>query len=272
MRWFCFLVVIFGFGVPTFSQTGLLGHAPARVLAMGGAGVALRGQEAVLLNPAGLVPNTARGALATAESRFGLAELSAYSFGAVLPSSSGTWGLSLQHFGGNTYREQILGLAYGRQLSPTLQLGLQLGYGILNLSEYGQRGQIQAAVGVQAELLPALTLAALVRNPVRQEWLPEEYSAAVLSLGLGYQPNTQFLLLADVAKDINYPVSVRVGFEYHPVSALWVRGGISTGPESWSLGLGVPLLEVFQLDVAARYHPYLGFSPTLTFAFRQKKT
>jgi hypothetical protein len=257
---------------PLAAQTGLTGHTTARSLAMGSTGLNYTDANALFSNQAGIAKIKSITAIASAQNRFGIAALNSFSGGAAYPTLAGVFGVSIQNFGYAAYREQAFQLAYGRQLSERISLGGQIGYQQIIIPEYGSIGRLNIAVGLQAELLPKLQMAAYVRNPIRQRLTQKEYTPSVLSVGFAYQPTAQFLLQGEVVKDIDYPVDIRIGFEYHPISAFWFRGGITTAIETWSFGLGFPLLEHFKVDLAAAYHPYLGFSPTISFVYRKKES
>ncbi len=258
------------FCLPLLAQNGLTGISTARATGMGNTGLNFSDANALFSNQAGLGKIRTISAIASAQNRFGIAALNSYSAGAAYPTLSGVFGVSVQNFGYAAYREQAFNLAYGRLLSERISLGGQIGYQQIVIPEYGSIGRLNIAVGIQAELLPKLQLAALVRNPVRQTISQKEYTPSVLSIGFAYQPTDKLLLQGEVIKDIDYPVDIRIGFEYHPVSAFWFRGGVTTAIETWSFGAGFPLFEAFQVDLAAAYHPYLGFSPTLSFVYRKK--
>ncbi|MEL7159714.1 MAG: hypothetical protein AAFN92_03070, partial [Bacteroidota bacterium] len=78
-------------------------------------------------NPAGLAGTEVKqfGAGATAEQRFGHSELTLASLGATYGTNAGGFGLQLASFGFDTYRENQVGLAYGRRLSQKFTIGAE---------------------------------------------------------------------------------------------------------------------------------------------------
>ena len=222
-------------------------------------------------NQAGMAAVEEFGALGMVEQRFLLADLRQAAIGAVLPTFSGVFGLSLRNFGTLDYRESGVGVAYARKLSDRLRIGGQLHWAQISLAEYGNRSFFNLDFGVQAELLPNLWAAAQVRNAIRQEVLTREYTPTVFSAGLAYPLGEKVSLQVELVKDIDFPADLRFGMEYNPSKLIFLRAGINTAPGGWSFGFGLPILKNLVFDCAAAYHPYLGFTPSAGIAYRKKK-
>jgi hypothetical protein len=83
------------------------------------------------------------------ENRFLLKETS-YKAGAfVLPTKTGTFGVSITSFGYSAFTENKAGLSYGIKLIENMAVGVQLNYLNTRLTpEYGQKNTFTAAIGV----------------------------------------------------------------------------------------------------------------------------
>ncbi len=253
-----------------YSQNGLPSTYGGKSIAMGGTGVTFQDVNALLNNQAGLAGIDRFTAIISAEQRFAAQELQSLAAGIVIPTAlGGTFGLSLNYFGFDLYNEQRIGLAYSRKLFPELSIGAQFLLHHTQIEEYGSRVLPAVEFGLIYDVTQELSIGAHLFNPMRIEVLPEEFLPTVLRIGLSYEPSEKALFLAEVSKDIEYPVQARAGIEYRLVEQLVIRSGIQTAPEQWSFGLGYWLKEQrLQLDVSAAHHQFLGFTPGISLSLR----
>jgi hypothetical protein len=255
------------------AQNGLPPSAGTRGLAMGQTGLTFSDINSIFSNQAGLAFLEGPSFLAFAEQRFLLEELQSFSFGAALPTSSGTFGLSINHFGFDAYNEQRLGLAYGRRLFGSLALGAQFLMLNTRIPEYGSKAVFTFELGALMELMPQLEFGVHLYSPARVEVSTEEYLPTVLRLGLRYFPSSSLNLLAEVEKDIDYPARIKMGAEYKAAEPLALRFGVATQPVALSFGIGYRLANGLGLDIASSYHQLLGFTPAagLNYAINKKQ-
>lgn len=258
-----YLMLLLLLSLQAYPQNGAFTSANARNLALGGSGVALSGLSSLGNNPAGLAELLFWGATVQAEERFLLSELRLLSAGAAIPTASGTIGLVVHQFGFELYREQKVGLAYGRRLFDALYLGAQLNWLQTRIPAYGQRSLISFDIGLLAPVSRQLSFGFYLVNPIRQEITDGEFLATVLRFGLAYHPAPGLLLLAEVEKDIRQPVRVHTGLEYQITDPLYLRLGVATEPVSVSFGLGLMLSGALAVDVASSWHPTLGVTPAV---------
>ena len=260
---FCFLGGIASLtaqlSVPYFPGT--------RAQSMGGTGITATGTRALFLNPAGLARTKAKTFELGVWQPFGLAELNHLNAAAALPLKSGTFGLSINYFGFDLYNEQRIGLAYGRRLAERFYLGAQLNYLALNIPEYGNRGLVSFEIGLQSDISPTVHLAAVVRNPVRQELVEAIQLPSVLAVGVDYEPSSKTQLLLEVEKAIDRPLRLRAGAEYRFVDALQLRIGLRTAPAEPTFGLGIRPGTRLRIDLAGAVHPTLGWSTGLSVGY-----
>lgn len=264
-----FILAIIG----TVSLNGQSGLAPApgaRGLALGGAGLTFDDINSIFSNQAGLAGLEQWAASVAAEQRFLVEALQTASLGIAYPTSSGTFGVSVHHFGFEDYREQRFGLAYGRKLMEGLSIGAQALLYHTNIPEYGSRSLLSFELGLQARISPEFRMGLHVLNPARIEILPDEYLPTMLRFGLAYAPSEKLLLLAEIEKDIAFPVRIRSGVEYHLAEPFYLRGGLATQPAVACFGLGYAFENGLGIDIASAYHQWLGFTPALSLSYRKK--
>jgi hypothetical protein len=231
---------------------------------MGGAGLTYTGIHAAWSNPAGLSELVGISTGLYGEQRFALADLRQISAVGAIPTASGTFGLVLGYYGFTAYNEQRIGIAYARKLADKLRLGLQAYSFNTRIQDYGNKSLLSFELGLQMDISKQVSLAFRAANPIRVAIIDEEYLPTVLSIGFRYQPGKQVSLLGEVEKDILFPVRVRFGVEYQVLEALYLRAGIATDPSLLSFGIGYELQKNFQLEFAAAYHQYLGFTPGIS--------
>lgn len=189
----------------------------------------------------------------------------------ALPVGKGCFGVNGSSFGkADLFSEQRFGLAYAMKLSETFRVGVQLDYLHLRFGEnYGSTNAVTAEAGLQAKLSQHLWIGAHLYNPTQAKLGGpyDEKSPTVFGAGLGYTFNEQVLLCAQADKDIDRDAQYRVGIEYRPAKALFVRTGISTGPTQAHFGVGVRV-KTFEIDLAVAARSQLGVTPMFNLNYR----
>lgn len=209
------------------------------------------------------------------ENRFLLSELSVQNAAFVLPTKSGTFGLSYTGMGFNAYRENTAKLGYGLKLADRISAGIGLGYTHVRIGagDYGSRGALLAELGIQFRVSKNLTLGAHAFNLSRSRLSEynDERVPFIFRLGGHYTFSEKVLIALEVEKDISFPPTLRGGFEFHPIDLLYVRAGLSSGPMQAAFGFGLELKN-FRLDLATTFHRQLGLTPqaSLIYSFDKK--
>lgn len=269
LRFLSFLFFLSVFAGSSFAQLSIPLTPGAKGLAMGGTGLNVQDVHAAWANPAGLSGLDAVGFAFYGEQRFSLSELKQVSAVAAMPvGKAGGLALNLGYFGFDAYNEQRVGLSYGRKLTENISIGAQMFAWSTRIPEYGNKTAMSFELGMQGRINSELSLAAKVANPVRISILDDEYIPTVMSIGLQYRPGKAVLLLAEVEKDVLAPMRIRVGVEYALLDVLDLRIGVVTNETQLSFGFGYKLKERWQLNFAAAYHQYLGFTPGIGLVYR----
>jgi len=270
MRFFQ-LVLVFAFllvSAPIRAQLTNPTTAGSTGQMMGGIGTVLQEGTTLFANPAGIGFVEEDQVLLQAENRFLIGELNAIQAGVILSGPTNHWGLRLRHFGPQEYNEQEAALVYARALGAGFSLGIGAHLRQQRIPEFGTRRIITASLGIQMNLLPELTLGAMLFNPVRQEVTPGEYLPAFLAVGVRYQPSPQVAVFAEVEKDIDFEARFKAGIRYYLGEVLTLRTGIRTQPTQFSFGLGVPVGDNLIIDVGAWQHQQLGISPLFNLSYQ----
>lgn len=242
----------------------------ARFAGMGNAAITLMDLWNVSGNQAGLAGLEHPVAGAYYQQHWLSPDLAQQGLAFALPVGKGCFALSAYSFGNDLYAQRSFGLAYAMKLNDGLRVGLQLDYLNLRLGDdYGSTSAITAELGVQARLTEHLWIGAHLYNPNRATLGGpyDERAPTVISAGLGYTFSDQVTLTAETSKDIDRREQYRAGIEFHPISALFLRTGVSTGPTKAHFGVGVRMKQV-DLDMAVVIRSQLGLTPMVNLNYR----
>lgn len=199
-----------------------------------------------------------------AERRFMLNETSLYSLTAAFPTSLGNFGLQVNHSGFKNFNENKAGLAYGRSLGTKVDIGVQFNYYGWSTPGYGNASTVNFEAGVIVHFSDKLNGGIHIYNPVggRTGKTVGEKLAAAFKLGMGYDASENFYVGAELIKEEEKQVNVTGGIQYHFKKQFFVRAGFISETGSGFAGAGISWKNL-RLDIAANYHPQLGFSPGL---------
>jgi hypothetical protein len=191
---------------------------------------------------------------------FGLNELRLSGGGLVIPVGSVGVGVQGTWFGGELYRETVLGAAIGEELLPGVGIGLRVRLNGLSISGYGSCSVISVDAGIRAGILSNLTLACFLTNLTSArtgqsgEILPQE-----LSGGLTYAPIPELEFLLAAGKELLSPLELRIGVEAGILEPIMLRIGWVDEPSLVTAGCGIRVGAV-TLDYAYVHHWVLGAS------------
>ncbi len=236
---------------------------------MAHASVAMYHQWAAFHNQAGLAGIGQPGFALHTENRFMVPGMSLAAMACVYPTSAGSVGLSLRHFGNQLYREGTAGISYAHRFGDQWSAGVQLSYHLVSLGHgLGSKSLFTAEVGIIYHILPGLQVGTHIYNPnrvllKRYDYLDlDEYHPTIIRTGFLYTFSSDILLAAEAVKDIRHQASYRFGLEYPFGERFWLRAGLSTHPMENSFGFGLTWGN-WCFDMATTYHHVLGYSPQL---------
>lgn len=239
----------------------------ARYNSLAGAGVAMANDpEAIYVNPAGLSQLDAFSTTLFYARPFGLKELSYGSLSAVLPVHSISFGLAVQSFGNNVYKENTFSSGIAYQLTRHLMIGATIRYAYLAIHKYGSTGTVALDIGLLLNLSPKWKWGFSSRNLNRTkigqnpESLPQ-----IFQTGLSVKLVDRLRLNCDLYKDVRFPLDLRCGVEARLLQKLMLRIGFGSEPSRISGGIGL-LLGKIRWDYAFYTHTDLGLTHQMSIS------
>lgn len=208
-----------------------------------------------------------------AERRFLLESLHLFSFAAVIPTSSGSFGISSSRLGYAAFNRTQAGLAYGRSLGKKLDIGIQADYLAMHIREYGNTSAVTFEGGMIFHFSDQWHAGARVFNPLRQGYnrLPEEKIPALYTLGSGFELSEKFYAGLEAVAETGTKTLLRFFMHYRPHPRFILQGGLATEPGGHFIGMGL-LLKNLRMDFTGSYHPQLGVTPGAGIIFQSNKS
>jgi hypothetical protein len=264
---FALILILVSVSLETPAADNLL--SGARAAGMANATVSIYDFWAISHNQAGIAMTDTFTAGFFAENRFLVKDLTLASIAAILPTSSGNFGASLNFFGSSLYSEGKAGLAYARRLGENLSAGIQLNYMFTSIGDgFGSTGTVAAELGVICQIMPKLYFGAHIFNPTKSKLKTindhdiKEHISTIIRTGAAYHFSRKVLLCIEVEKDIRHKPMAKIGIEYMITDGMFVRAGISSNPAQNAFGFGLHTGNL-RIDISASYHYLLGYTPQL---------
>lgn len=262
----CFLLLL-----PLQIQAGKEGDpAGASQAGTGGVSVFTSGIWASHNNPAGLAKiDQPTGALFV-ENRFLLKELCYNAASFAIPVQKGGLAIAVSQQGTNQFNNLFAGFAYGRSLGENFSAGLRFDYYQVSFgSEYGRGSAVTFEAGIQWQLNERTGLALSVFNPVKAQYKcsPPEEIPSLYRIGISYKPLAELQLMFEAERSSYNKNIFHYGIEYAFSDQIYLRAGYSTNPSGISFGCGYSFSS-FTIDIAAKWHQTLGFSPQSSLTYR----
>ncbi|MGM0589720.1 MAG: hypothetical protein ACQETE_14955 [Bacteroidota bacterium] len=241
----------------------------ARSLGMAQSAAALNNNAwAVFANPASIEETHTRGSFYGVR-YYGFSEITDMAASISHPISE-KWGvvsMGFHRYGFDLFQEQHIRLGYAHRWKK-LRAGVGLNYAHMRIENYGSAGTVGLDLGLMGEITENLTVGSHITNINRAKLgEAEEELPRILTIGVTYEPGSSVLVTVDAVKDVRYPIAFRGGTEIQLIEQLYIRGGVSTEPVTFSLGLGY-IAQRWSINIAAQRHQLLGISPGLDLSVR----
>ena len=263
MRIRFYMIMFFRIFLSTAQAGGEFISMGGRSAGMANASISLSDGWAGFNNQAGLAWNRKFSAGMYYENRFLIKEIGIKAFSAVLPVKKGSFGISFSYFGFSLYNEMKSGLAYAMNFGNSFSAGVQIDYLRFHAgNDLGTKNLFTFEIGLQFRVKEQLCLGIHIYNPVAVTLTedPRERLPAVFRTGLGWNITENFLVVAEIEKELLNDPALKAGMEYHFVKPLFIRIGYMTAPSQFTFGFGLEFGR-FSIDIASSYNMILGFSP-----------
>lgn len=257
-----FSILLFGQNSPNMYQS-------AKSLGMGAADLTFEGVYGLLGNPAGISSTQNIEVIGNTYQPY-FTEINQLNFGLTAPFLSGGIGINLSQFGIEAFKNQSISLSYGKKLLDNLNIGLRFGYYHSRIEKYKNQSEINFSLGLQTQLGKDLKIAASLFRPTKLTSDENETINTVLKIGGSYFPSSKINLVAELEKDLDYPLRFNGGLEYQFSKTVASRIGVRTAPAVYSFGICIKINNNIIIDSAIAYHIILGYSPGFSIIYRNK--
>lgn len=245
--------------------------AGARALGLSNAFVSFSDTWSTFHNQAGLASFTAISAGVFYESQFQIDELSLVAGSLILPANAGNFGISFFQFGKDTFKENKFGLAFAKQLSNKLSVGIQLDYLFQTFPENKRaKGFATFEGGIIYHPTEKLFLGGHIFNPILggiDSPFGKIKMPAMFRVGGHYRFDDSVLMTIEAGKSTENPLLLKTGIEYLPFENLALRVGVSGNPVHLTTGMGYNIGKL-SADIGFSYHGNLGITPSVSVQFR----
>ena len=206
------------------------------------------------------------------DQRFLLVATGYYAAAVAIPTTKGNFGVQLNYGGFKNFNQSRAGLAYARKLGEKVDAGIQFNYYNYRVPAYSSASSVNFEAGILYHFTDQLSGGIQVYNPTGSKLgkSGEEKLPAMYQFGLGYDASENFFVAAGIVKEEDKPVTVIAGFQYHFARQFFIKAGFVSESSTVFAGAGIAWKEL-RIDVAASYHPQLGFSPGILLIGNFKK-
>ena len=192
-----------------------------------------------LENPAGLSEIDKTTVQLNGTNRFLLSELLEASIAGGFSLGEGSsFGVGLQTFGFDTYREIGLSIGYGRKLFDAIQVGARFHYLQNRIIGNDNQSTWLLDLGMITTPAPGLHIGLYFQNPTSNYWAnQDEYEIGnQIHLGVSYQLGNNVTAYGSLHKKTSFEANFHFGLAYEITPTLISRIGYSTIPEMINLG------------------------------------
>ncbi len=200
------------------------------------------------------------------ENRFQLEDLSSKTIAFYIPFKQGGFNLNYSQFGSNLYKESKIGLGYSKALGKHLWASIQLNQMRIKLNHvYGEQNKYNFEIGLLAEIFSDFYLGFHLFNPSQEKFETLYFDAAIPTIarfGFSWHLSKESLINAEIEKDFDSSLRMKIGAEHEILNHLFLRIGISNKPNQISFGLGYQHKKL-KANFAYSKHQNLGYTPSI---------
>jgi hypothetical protein len=236
---------------------------------MGGIGIMRTSFWSSFRNQAALAYQGSLSAGINYGNRFGLKELGTRSAAIIYPAGNATLGAVYSNFGYTDFRRHSASLACGLKLSEKLAGGAQVDYfSEKTFGEYSDHSAVTFELGLLFSPAENVRAGVHVFNPVPQS-LRKSFLPSRVTAGAGIDLGKGVFAGFEAEMSTSYKLVIRTGFEYEAVKSLILRGGFSSGNNSFTFGVGY-LMDFLKIDLGFATHDKLGVTSSASLIFIMK--
>ncbi len=240
----------------------------AKHLALGQTSVAIPSSNWAVFSNASLMPTFDNHVSFYGFRYAGISEITDMAVAYSQQTSLGTFGAGVHRYGFNLFSKNRFLIGYKNNLGK-FHYGGSISYThVLQGGSYGSAGATGIDIGISAEIITGLWFGARATNINQSSYGDTDESLPRdLSAGISYQLASQVQFVSEIVKDILFPVSFRTGVQVEVIKSIFTRAGITTQPETYSLGFGY-ITDRLEVNIALQQHNPLGLSPAIDFGIR----
>jgi len=149
-----------------------------------------------------------------------------------------------------------------------LRIGFSANYVHIRIDGYGSRGSPVFDAGMVADLGNSFQVGYRISHILSTDSgeVETDLHPSEMAGGVSWNGMKRLVLAADVVKDSLHPLSLRAGVEAELPGGLFLRGGWTSRPFTWSAGTGLQLNRIHG-NLAVQKHDVLGLSPGIDVQF-----
>ncbi len=234
----------------------------ARQISIANSDVALSNDVlSIYSNPAGIAQlNWREVGMFYSPAPFGLKELANGFIAYHEPFKLFNISLGAMTYGFDLYKENKISLCIAKNFSNNLFAGLMTNLHSLSIKNYGSDLSFTFDLGLLTYLTDDIRFGFCYKNITRSTFGDYKNQIPTLfSTGISYSPLENSNINVAAEKDIELPISLRLGFEYLFLNYVAVRTGFSSEPEKFTFGIGI-IYSFLEVDYAIFNHQDLGFT------------
>ncbi len=201
-----------------------------------------------------------------------LRELGTQAGAFVYPTHTGNFAASVHRSGYSLFSRNQMGLAYARKFGEKWSASVQFNYLYFYQSEQTRhKGAFLIETGLMVEPIAGFFIGAHLYNPTRVKLTDyqDERVPTLMRVGLGYYFSQWVLVTLETEKDLEFQARVKCGLEYQVVTPLFLRVGLLTQPNQFTLGIGYEIKNLIT-DIAFVTHETLPLSTQISLKYSFK--